>query len=395
MKIVIAPDKFKGSLTARKVAMALAFGLQEAKLPKVKIDIVPMADGGDGTVDVLVNATGGRIVEQVATDPLGRLIVTEFGVLGDNKTAVIEMAKASGLDLVWQPKVGVDDRNPLITTTYGTGELIKAAMREGCTKFIIGIGGSATNDGGAGMAKALGAHLLDKKGRELEPGGGALDKLMEIDVFSLNKQVIRKLNVKVACDVKNPLCGPNGASMVYGRQKCPERWSEEEKLTVLKKLDSNLVHYAKIIKTTRGITNKNVQNCKGAGAAGGLGAGLMAFLNASLKSGGDLVAGYVELENHLRNADLVITGEGGTDSSTKFNKVPVVVARYAKNHKLPVICVSGTVMSDGYEIHKYGIDVLLSITPRPMRLEECITNTAELLRRTGEEIGRMLAIGER
>ena len=268
MKIVVAPDSFKGSLTAVEVSDAIAQGVREI-FPEAEIVKIPMADGGDGTVQCLVNATGGKILREKVTGPLGDEVWASYGILGDKKTAVIEMAEASGLTLVPGNK-----RNPLITTTYGTGQLIKSALDRGCRKMIIGIGGSATNDGGAGMVQALGAKLLDKDREEIGFGGGELKKLNRIDISNLDNR-LSDTKVLVASDVNNPLCGPKGASRIYGPQKgaTPE---------MIKKLDESLAHFAKLVKRD---LHKDIKDIPGAGAAGGLGAGLIAFLNAELKSG--------------------------------------------------------------------------------------------------------------
>jgi len=370
---VVAPDSFKGSASAKEVAQAIADGLKVA-LPDAEFDLVPMADGGEGTVDALVAATGGQIVNVKVTGPLGEPVEGFFGILGDGETAVIEMAAAAGLHLVPPQK-----RNPLITTTYGVGELIKAALEMGCRKLIIGIGGSATNDGGAGMAQALGAKLLDENGNEIGFGGGELGKLAHIDVSSLDKR-IQEAEIFVACDVTNPLTGPNGASAVYGPQKgaTPE---------MVKVLDENLRHYAQIIRRDLGV---DVEHVPGAGAAGGLGAGLMAFCNAKLQRGVDLVIQAVKLDERIKNADLVITGEGKLDFQTGFGKVPYGVAQIAKRQNKTVIAIVGQ-MGDGSEkCRDWGIDACFSIVNRPMSEQEAIANTLPLLRRTSEELGWLI-----
>ncbi|GAF82011.1 unnamed protein product, partial [marine sediment metagenome] len=278
MKIVVAPDSFKGSLTAVEVSDAIAQGVREI-FPEAEIVKIPMADGGDGTVQCLVNATRGKILKEKVTGPLGDEVLASYGILGDKKTAVIEMAEASGLTLV--PK---NKRNPLITTTYGTGQLIKAALDQGCRKMIIGIGGSATNDGGAGMVQALGAKLLDKDGEEIGFGGGELKKLNRIDISNLDNR-LSDTKVLVASDVNNPLCGPKGASRIYGPQKgaTPE---------LIEELDKSLAHFAKLVKRD---LHKDIKNIPGAGAAGGLGAGLMAFLDAELRPGIEIIIEIVKL----------------------------------------------------------------------------------------------------
>ena len=353
MKIVIAPDSFKGSLTAVEVSDAIEQGMREI-FPKAEIIKIPMADGGEGTVQCLVNATGGEILKEKVTDPLGDKVLASYGILGDKKTAVIEMAEASGLTLVPENK-----RNPLITTTYGTGQLIKAALDQGCRKMIIGIGGSATNDGGAGMVQALGAKLLDKDGEEIGFGGGELKKVFRIDTKYLD---IRLSNIKVliASDVSNPLCGPNGASRIYGPQKgaTPE---------IIEELDKSLAHFVKIIKRD---LNKDVKDIPGAGAAGGLGASLMAFLDAELRPGIEIIIEIVKLERAIKDADLVITGEGKIDSQTIYGKAPIGVARIAKKYNIPVIAVAAIIGDDADVVHQHGIDNLIKVSEPPMSLTE-------------------------
>lgn len=370
---MIAPDSFKGSASAKEVAQAIADGLKVA-LPNAEFDLVPMADGGEGTVEALVAATGGKIVRKKVTGPLGEPIDAFFGILGDGATAVIEMAAAAGLHLVPPEK-----RNPLITTTYGVGELIKAALDVGCRKFIVGIGGSATNDGGAGMAQALGAKLLDENGNEIGFGGGELGKLAKIDISGLDER-IKESEFLVACDVTNPLTGPNGASAVYGPQKgaTPE---------MVKVLDENLRRYAEIVRRDLGV---DVEHVPGAGAAGGLGAGLMAFCQAKLRRGVELVIQAVRLDERIQKADLVITGEGKLDFQTGFGKVPYGVAQVAKRFGKPVIAIAGQLSEGSEKSREWGIDACFAITNRPMTEQESMANTLTLLRRTAEELGWLI-----
>ncbi len=376
MKIVIAPDSFKGSLTALQVAEAMEIGLRRV-FPDVAIEKVPMADGGEGTVQSLVDATGGEILSAQVLDPLGNSIEAEYGVLGDGITAVIEMAAASGLTLV-----PPDKRDPRITTTYGTGELIRAALTQGCRKLIIGIGGSATNDGGAGMAQALGAKLLTASGEQIAPGGGSLAALSSIDLSGLDPRVTETETV-VACDVNNPLTGKQGASHVYGPQKgaTPE---------MIKALDANLTHFDKIVQRD---LSKSVGNVPGAGAAGGLGAGLMAFLDASLKSGIDIVTEATQLSKRFVGADLVITGEGQINFQTVFGKTPVGVAKVAKTHNIPVIAIAGSIADNSDGVYDAGIDAMIDIVPEPMALETAIENATTLIETAAERAGRMVATG--
>lgn len=376
MKIVIAPDSFKGSLTALQVAEAMEVGLRRV-FSDVTIEKVPMADGGEGTVQSLVDATDGEILTAQVLDPLGNSIEAEYGVLGDGFTAVIEMAAASGLTLV-----PPDKRDPRITTTYGTGELIRAALAQGCRKLIIGIGGSATNDGGAGMAQALGAKLLTASGGQIEPGGGSLAALSSIDLSELHPRITETETV-VACDVNNPLTGRQGASHVYG----PQKGATPEMIEVL---DANLAHFDKIVERD---LNKSVGKVPGAGAAGGLGAGLMAFLDASLKSGIDIVTEATLLSKRFAGADLVLTGEGQINFQTVFGKTPVGVAKVAKIHRIPVIAIAGSIADNSDGVYDAGIDAMIDIVPEPMPLETAIENATTLIEIAAERAGRMVATG--
>ena len=314
------------------------------------------------------------------TGPLGEKVTAFFGVLGDGKTAVIEMAAASGLHLVPMEK-----RNPLLTTTRGTGELILAALDEGVDHLIIGIGGSATNDGGSGMAQALGARLLDKDRNEIAPGGGSLDKLANIDISELDAR-LQNVKIEVACDVDNPLIGQDGASHVFGPQKgaTPE---------MVEQLDQNLAHYATILARDLG---KDVAHIPGAGAAGGLGAGLLAFLDAELKSGIDIVIAATDLEEKIKDADLVITGEGKIDSQTIHGKTPIGVAKTAKKFNIPVIAICGSIADDADVVHDHGIDVLFSSLMRITTLEEALESGASNVEKTARNIAALykLAIGK-
>jgi glycerate kinase len=365
MKIVVAPDSFKGSLTAIEVSDALEQGIREIH-PEAEIVKIPMADGGDGTVQCLVNATGGKILSKKVTGPLGEEVFASYGILGDKKTAVIEMAEASGLTLVPEKK-----RNPLITTTYGTGQLIKAALDQGCWKMIIGIGGSATNDAGAGMVQALGVELLDKDGEEIGFGGGELRKVFRINTKYLDNR-LSETKVLIASDVSNPLCGPKGASQVYGPQKgaTPE---------MVKKLDESLAYFAEIIKRD---LNKDVKDIPGAGAAGGLGASLMAFLDAELRPGIEIMIEIVKLEQAIKNADLVITGEGKIDSQTIYGKAPIGVAKIAKKYNVPVVAIAAIIDDDADIVHQYGINTLIKISEPPMSLAEPKPKKVRLIKKS-------------
>jgi glycerate kinase len=376
MRLLIAPQEFKGSLSARQAAAAIAEGIRRA-LPEAEVDLLPMADGGPGTVEALVAACGGRCLQSSVTDPLGRPIEAVWGLLEDAASAVIEMAAASGLVLL-----RAEERDPRVASTYGTGQLIRAALDSGCRRIIVGVGGSATNDGGAGMAQALGARLLDERGDELPASGGrALARLGRIDVSGLDPR-LAGCRVLVAVDVTNPLCGPTGASMVYGPQKgaTPE---------MARELDAALTHYAHVIERDLGVA---VAELPGAGAAGGLAAGLVAFLGAEVGPGVDLIAEAAGLADRLARADLVLTGEGRLDAQTSYGKTVAGVARMAKERGLPVIALAGEVAADAASLREQGIDAALSIAPGPMTLAESEARAAELLSAAAERVGRLLAL---
>lgn len=372
MRIVVASDSFKGSLSAVKVADAIERGLYAA-MPTAEVKKIPMADGGEGTVEALVMAVGGRIYEQSVTGPLGDEVKAFFGILGDGATAVVEMAAASGLPLVPE-----DKRNPMNTTTYGTGQLIKAALDKGCGRLIIGIGGSATNDGGVGMAQALGIRFYDGRGCLIENFGGRILKdIAHIDVSDLDKRA-KSADIIVACDVTNPLCGPTGAAAVYGPQKgaTPE---------MIKVLDEGLSNLAYIIKKDLGV---DIKNMPGAGAAGGLGAGLVAFLGAKLRPGKDIMIEFTHMDEFISQCDMVITGEGRTDGQTIFGKVPVGVAGVAKKYGKPVICLAGSLGDGAERVYECGIDGLFSIIDKPMDLKTAMDCTEVLLERSAQSVLR-------
>ncbi|MDQ0860611.1 glycerate kinase [Bacillus sp. V2I10] len=375
MKIVIAPDSFKESMTALEVCEAVERGLRRS-LPEVQTVKIPMADGGEGTVQALVDATNGTFTSLTVTGPLGLPVEAEYGWLGDQLTAVIEMASASGLHLVPHER-----RNPLMTTTAGTGELIKDALQKGAKHLIIGIGGSATNDGGVGMAQALGVKFLDSEGAELSYGGGALSKLAKIDASKMMKE-LTGVTIDVACDVDNPLTGPSGASAIFG----PQKGATDETVAVL---DRNLSHYASLILKETGM---DVEKIEGSGAAGGLGAGLLAFLNANLKRGVDIVVETVKLAQHMAEADLVITGEGRIDGQTIHGKTPVGVSKTAKKLNIPVIAIAGSI-GDGYEkVHEEGIGSVFSIVPEIVSLEEALQRGPLYVENLMYNLGKVLNI---
>lgn len=376
MRIIVAPDSYKGSLSAVAVATAMEQGILSV-FPNASVHKVPIADGGEGTVEALVTATNGRILRQAVLGPLGQPLDAFWGLLGDGATAVIEMAAASGLTLVSQAQ-----RDPRITTTFGTGQLIKIALDQGIRKLIIGIGGSATNDGGAGMAQALGAKFLDAAGKELPYGGAALARLAAIDLSGLDARLCQT-EIIVACDVDNPLCGPRGASAVYGPQKGADP-------AIVDELDSALMQFAAIAKAA---TGKDVAELPGAGAAGGLGAGLLFFTNARLRPGVEIVLDTTGFESLVKEASLVMTGEGNTDFQTAFGKAPVGVARIASKYNVPTVCLSGGLGKDHEHVLECGIDGLMSIVPHPMSLDECIGSADWLVKAAAIRLCRLLKIG--
>ena len=375
MKIVIAPDSFKESMTAKEACEAIEKGMKIA-LPNAEFIKVPMADGGEGTTQSLVDATEGKMYFVETTGPLGEKVKSKFGILGNGEIAVLEMASTSGLELVPREK-----RNPMITTTYGTGELIKKAMDMGAKTILIGIGGSATNDGGAGMIQALGGKLLDENGKQISFGGGELSKIKKIDLSELDSR-IKNIKFIAACDVQNPLTGETGAANVFGRQK----GATEE---MVKILDNNLKHYAELIRKD---VKVDVENIPGAGAAGGLGAGLMAFLNAELRKGIDIVVEYSKLEEKIKGADFVITGEGSIDSQTRFGKTPYGVVSVAKKYGVPNITLAGNVSKDIEILYDYGFDAIFSITQGVDNLDNALKNGKVNLEKTAENIARLIRI---
>ena len=373
--IVLAPDSFKESMTAKEVCEAMERGIRKAN-SQIRCIHFPMADGGEGTMQSLVDATGGRVYSKEVVGPLGNNVVAEYGILGNGEIGVIEMASASGIHLVDSEK-----RNPLITTTFGTGQLIKACLDKGVKKLLIGIGGSATNDGGAGFIQALGGRLLDENGDDLSYGGGALAKLHTIDLSKLDER-LKYVSVEVACDVNNPLCGKEGASYVFGPQKGATR-------EMIEILDQNLSHYAEVIKEQLG---KDVISKAGAGAAGGLGAGLMAFLDVKLKSGIEMVIEYANLEEKVRDADMVWTGEGSIDFQTQYGKTPLGVAMIAKKYNKPVIALAGRVGNDIDVLYDKGIDAIFGIMRGVTSIEEALVKGPENVEKTSENIIRLLNI---
>tara|TARA_B100000700_G_scaffold325982_1_gene436210 strand:- start:3473 stop:4627 length:1155 start_codon:yes stop_codon:yes gene_type:complete len=376
MKIIIAPQAFKGSISALKVAEAMSEGALKI-FPKAKIVICPVADGGDGTLETLVDISNGEINKCSVHNPMGKIIDAEWGAMGDGKTAVIEMARSSGLALLDPKKL-----NPLKASTYGLGELIQDALNKGFKKFIIGIGGSATNDAGAGMAQALGVKLLDRKGVEIAPGGINLMNLTTIDMSGIDERILDS-DFQIACDVTNPLTGPEGASEVYGHQKGATR-------KMIDDLDASLQHFNEIVIKT---FNKDISKVPGSGAAGGLGAGMITFTDATLRPGIDIVLDAVALNEKIAKADLVITGEGAMDFQTIYDKAPIGVAKIAKRHGIPTIGISGMLGKNYQLVHEHGIDAAMSIVTGPMTLPEASEKSYELISNSVSECLRLINIG--
>ena len=391
MQIVIAPDSFKGSLSALEAANAIARGVLKVFTHAV-IDEIPMADGGEGTVEALVAATHGHIVEAIVQNPLGIPITAEWGMLGNGHSAVVAMANASGLPLLIK-----EQQNPMITTTYGTGQLIHHALaalhakdiahptcKETKPTLIIGIGGSATNDGGVGALQALGVRFLDENGKDIGNGGGELGRIASICTNNINP-LIARTNIVVACDVTNPLCGEFGASAIFGPQKgaTPE---------MVAQLDANLAHFGAVSKKH---TGRDVANVQGAGAAGGLGAGLLFFTGAKLQPGVRIVQETTDFAKRVQRADIIFTGEGQTDAQTAFGKVPVGVAHVAKQYNKPVICLSGALTGNIDALHHNGLTALFSAVTEPCTVGHCMANAAQSLTVAAEEICRAIAIGKK
>jgi glycerate kinase len=376
MKIVIAPDSYKESLSASEVAQAIEQGFREI-FPDAQYVKVPVADGGEGTVEAMIAATQGEAKMSRVTGPLGERVDAMWGISGDGTTAFIEMAAASGLALVPAAL-----RNPLQTTSRGTGELILQALEHGAKNIIIGIGGSATNDGGAGMVQALGARLSDANGKDILPGGAGLISLNSIDISGLDPR-LADCTLRVACDVTNPLTGELGASRIFGPQK-----GATEAMIV--ELDRNLAHYAEVIKKSLRI---DVINVPGSGAAGGMGAALMAFLGAELRSGIEIVTQALNLEEHIHDCSLVVTGEGRIDSQSIHGKVPVGVAQVAKKYHKPVIGIAGCLTADVGVVHQHGIDAVFSVLTQIGTLEEAFRDAFDNIQRAARNVAATLRVG--
>ena len=377
MKIVIAPDSFKESLTALEVADAIEQGFKKF-YPHADYVRIPMADGGEGTVQSLVDALKGKVVERSVTAPLGNKIQAFFGISGDNQTAVIEMAAASGLHLVSPAQ-----RNPLKTTSFGTGELIKAALDLGVKKIILGIGGSATNDAGAGMLQALGVQLLDANNQQIGLGGENLSLISKIDLSKLDSR-LQQVEILVACDVDNPLCGEKGASAVFG----PQTGATPE---IVQQLDRALFHFSDIVQQDLDL---NIHDQAGAGAAGGMGGGLLLLPNVQLKAGVQIIIDAVNLNEQVKDADLVITGEGRMDSQTVHGKTPIGVAKAAKLFNKPVIAIVGSLKDDYEVVYEHGIDAVFPIIRQLKSLDETLKLGRENLISTAQNIARLYKLAK-
>lgn len=378
MKIVIAPDSYKESLSALEVACAIEAGFREI-YPDAEYVKIPVADGGEGTVEAMVAATQGRVIPVKVTGPLGEPVAGFYGVSGDEQCAFIEMAAASGLELLSPAQ-----RNPLKTTSWGTGELIRHALDLGVRRIIIGLGGSATNDGGAGMVQALGAKLLTDEHQQIGQGGAELAALMKIDISELDSR-LADCQIDVACDVTNPLTGEEGASAVFG----PQKGATPEMVT---NLDHALAHYAACIKQDLGI---DVLSLEGGGAAGGMGAALFAFCGAKLRPGIDIVTEALHLDTLVADANLVITGEGRMDSQTIHGKVPVGVARVAKRYHIPVIGIAGSLTADVGVVHQHGIDAVFSVLYRVCSLDDALAHAGENVRMAARNIAAVMRLGQK
>jgi glycerate kinase len=376
MKIVIAPDSFKESLSALQVADAIEAGMRDV-WPDATYVKVPVADGGEGTVQAMIDATGGRRVDVRVTGPLGKVVDAFYGHA--DGLAVIEMAAASGLE-----GVPPDLRDPRTATSRGTGELILSALDAGARRFVLGVGGSATNDGGAGMLQALGVRLLDADGRDIGPGGAELARLDRIDTSGLDPRV-REAEFRIACDVDNPLVGPRGASAVFGPQKGATP-------AMVAQLDAALAHYADIIRRD---LDEDIAQLPGAGAGGGIAAAMVVFLKGQLRPGVEIVMEAVGLDAAVRDADLVVTGEGRIDGQTVHGKTPMGVANVARRHGKPVVAIGGSLAADADAVHAHGIEVVVAAVARPCSVAEALAAGADNLRRAARNLAAALALGGR
>lgn len=375
MKVLIAIDSFKGSVSSAEGSEAIASGIR-AVYPDADIAQVPLADGGEGTTEALVLATGGRFVSAEVSGPLQEPVSATYGILGSGRTAVIEVAAACGLPLVPEAR-----RDPLVTTTLGVGELILDAIGQGCREFVIGLGGSATNDAGIGMLHALGYRFYSERGELSSFGGQALADIRRIDASGAHP-LLKECSFRIACDVNNPLYGPNGAAYVYGPQKGASQ-------AVVEQLDRGLESFARTVLSELGL---DIGSLEGAGAAGGLGAAFAGFLQGRLESGIGLVLDVVGMEEKLRGADIVITGEGKLDGQTSMGKAPLGVASLAKQHGIPVIALAGGVTKEASALNEVGVTSYFSIVGAPISLEQAMdpANARDNLRRTAEQLFRLI-----
>lgn len=379
MKILVAPDSFKGCCTAAEAARFMSSGIRTV-CPDAQITELPAADGGEGTVDSLVDALGGKKIFLPVTGPMGETVTANYALLPGGMCA-LEMASASGLPLV--PR---DRRNPLVATSRGTGEVIRAALDQGCRKFLVGIGGSATNDAGAGMMQALGVSFRDAEGREIGPGGAELARVEKVDLSGMDPRIAES-EFLVACDVKNPLCGPQGSSAVYGPQKgaTPE---------MVAQLDAALRHLAYVVRRD---LHKEFDSVPGYGAAGGLGAALSVFCGGTPRSGISTVLDLILFDERVKDCDLVVTGEGSIDSQSVFGKVPVGVGQRAKQNcpGIPVVAIVGNMKPGAEKVYGCGVDVIMPTTPGPVPLDEAIAKAPEFLAGAAERMMRLLKAAER
>lgn len=375
MKVVIAIDSLKGSLSSMEAGMAIKDGILAAK-PDAEVIVKPLADGGEGTTDALIEGMNGERIDLTVTGPMHTPVDAYYGYLKDTNTAVMEMASAAGITLVPD-----SEKNPLLATSYGVGEMINDAIQRGCRNFIIGIGGSVTNDGGIGMLKALGVHFLDENGEDAGEGGQALAKVARIDVSGMNP-LLKECHIQVACDVNNPLCGENGSTYVYGPQKGV---TEDMKKT----LDEAMAHFARVTSET---LENDYMNTPGAGAAGGLGYAFLAYTGAALTPGIELILDAVGLEEELSGADVVVTGEGRLDFQTAMGKAPVGVARLAKKYNAKVIAFAGSVTKEATACNKEGIDAFFPILRSVCTLAEAMDPVAARnnMTATVEQVFRLL-----
>jgi glycerate kinase len=373
LRILVAPNAFKESLSATDAAHSIAKGVRRG-LPNARVTEIPIADGGDGTLEAVISGTGGRILKAKVTGPLGNRITAEYGITGDGKTAVIEMSRASGLALVRPAR-----RNPMSTTSFGTGQLIQAALNRGVSRILLGIGGSATVDGGIGALQALGVAFLDRRGRSVEQGGSGLLAIEKIDLNRLHP-ALQQVEILVACDVDNPLTGPKGAAAVFGPQKGATPG-------MVRQLDHGLARLAVLITQT---TGRRFARIPGTGAAGGIAGSFLGLLGAQLRPGSELVFDLLKLEKVVPNMDWVITGEGQIDFQTQFGKGPGMLAKLARRHGVPVVGIAGSVADNADKLASKGFTALFSVTNRPMDLATAMLEAPRLIERIAEQVARLI-----